>query len=134
MAQQLDGPTLRLADERQHTASSGGIGSVSSDWVIAGVGDFNGEGKSDILWRNSTTGQVYLWFMNGASLASGGSVSYVSPVWNIEGVGDYDGSGRAGILWRNSSTQQVYIWLMNGTTVGSTGTPGTPDATWQIAP
>jgi len=27
--------------------------------------DFNGDGKSDILWRNQTTGQVYVWLMNG---------------------------------------------------------------------
>src|SRR5207249_781877 len=28
--------------------------------------DFNGDGKSDILWRNSTTGANVIWLMNGA--------------------------------------------------------------------
>ena len=72
---------------------------------MQGVGDFDGDGKSDILWRNSTTGQVYLWFMNGTTITSSGSVTYVSSDWVIQGVGDYDGSGRAGILWRNSTTR-----------------------------
>lgn len=108
-------------------------GSPTSDWSVAGVGDFDGNGTSDILWRNSTTGQVYLWFMSGTTFTSSGSVSYVSTDWVIEGVGDYDGSGRASLLWRNSNTQQVYIWLMNGTTLTGSGSPGTPDATWQIA-
>ena len=30
-----------------------------------GVGNINGDGKSDILWRNSTTGENYLYPMNG---------------------------------------------------------------------
>ncbi len=33
--------------------SAGSLGYVSSDWSIAGVGDFDGEGKPDILWQNS---------------------------------------------------------------------------------
>jgi hypothetical protein len=98
------------------------------------VGDFDGNGTSDILWRNSTTGQVYLWLISGTTMSGGDSVSYVSSDWVIQGLGDYDGSGRAGILWRNSTTQQVYIWLMNGATLTSSGSPGAPDATWQIAP
>ena len=84
--------------------STGTPGSPTSDWSIAGVGDFDGNGTSDILWKNSTTGQVYIWFMNGTTYSSSASVSYVSlRTGAIEGVGDYDGSGRAGILWRNSS-------------------------------
>src|SRR5213080_3751285 len=34
------------------------------------VYDFNGSGTSDILWRNSSTGQNVLWLMNGATVAS----------------------------------------------------------------
>jgi len=32
--------------------------------------DFNGDGKSDILWRNSTTGENAVYFMNGAAISS----------------------------------------------------------------
>jgi hypothetical protein len=28
-------------------------------WRIVGVGDFNGDGKPDILWRHETSGQNY---------------------------------------------------------------------------
>ena len=33
-------------------------------------GDFNGDGKQDILRRNMQTGEVDIWFMNGASVVS----------------------------------------------------------------
>jgi hypothetical protein len=32
--------------------------------------DFNGDGKSDILWQNSVDGQRVIWFMNGTSYSS----------------------------------------------------------------
>ncbi len=32
--------------------------------------DFNGDGRSDILWHNSTTGENVIWLMNGAAISS----------------------------------------------------------------
>ncbi len=40
--------------------------SVHADWVIADTGDFNGDGKIDILWRKTSTGENVVWYMNGA--------------------------------------------------------------------
>ena len=31
------------------------------NWKVAGTGDFDGDGKSDICWRNTSTGQNYIW-------------------------------------------------------------------------
>ena len=33
------------------------------NWAIAGDGDYNGDGNADILWRNRTTGQNWLYLM-----------------------------------------------------------------------
>jgi hypothetical protein len=96
------------------------------------VGDFNGDCKSDILWRNSVTGGVITWLMNGATFASSGSVGSPSSEWTIQGVGDFNGDGKADILWRNSTTGEVIIWLMNGTTITSSGSPGSPSSEWTI--
>ena len=35
-------------------ASQGSLGVIGNDWQIAGVGDFNGDRKADILWRDTS--------------------------------------------------------------------------------
>ena len=39
----------------------------------AATHDFNADCRSDILWRNATTGQVLGWFLNGSTVIGGGS-------------------------------------------------------------
>ena len=36
--------------------------------------DFNSDRKTDILWRNETTGQNYVWYMNGVTKTGGASI------------------------------------------------------------
>ena len=46
------------------------LGVVSTDWSVAGIGDFNHDGNPDILARNTATGELSLWLMNGTTLSS----------------------------------------------------------------
>ena len=80
--------------------------------LTAATGDFNGDCKSDVLWRNPSTGQVYIWLMNGTAIAGNASPGSPTTDWVIEGIGDFNGDGKSDILWRNSTSGQVYIWLM----------------------
>ena len=41
---------------------------ADQSWQIAGIGDFDGDGKDDILWRNASTGENYLYPMDGTSI------------------------------------------------------------------
>jgi hypothetical protein len=59
------------------------IGNAPTAWTIAATGDFNGDGKSDILWRD-TGGNVTMWFLNGAQVSSAAGVGNVSTVWSIQ--------------------------------------------------
>src|SRR5207249_1174358 len=105
------------------------------DWQVAGIGDFDGDGKADILWRNSCNGQNYLYPMNGTVIeAEGAYRSIVAQAWQVAGIGDFDGDGKADIVWRNSSSGQNYLYPMDGTTIKPTeGYLRTvADLAWQI--
>ncbi len=107
---------------------------ANTAWKILGAPDLDGNGRSDILWRNSTTGQVYAMLMNGAAIASQGML-YTEPntTWKIVGWTDLNGDGRADLLWRNDTTGQVYVVLLNGLAIGSQGMLYTePNADWKI--
>ncbi len=109
-----------------------GVAGAPSAWIIAGVGDFNGDGKADILWRNTSTGDNAIWFMNGLTLSSSALIPGVPsamPGWIIAGLGDFNGDGKADILWRNTTTGDNAIWFMNGLTMSSSALiPGVPAA------
>ena len=70
--------------------------------------DFDGDGRSDIYWRNSSTGGNIIW-----KSASSSTVQYVYSLqlaWTVVGLGDFDGDGRTDILWRNYSNGANAIW------------------------
>ena len=96
---------------------SGPIGSAPLAWTIAGIGDFDGDGCSDLLWRNGDTGENAVWFMKGAFVNDVGVLSTLDPsLWRVAGVGDLDGDLMSDIVWRNTLTGDVYVWLMEGLT------------------
>jgi hypothetical protein len=90
--------------------------SVSTDWHVAGIADFNGDGRDDILWRNDD-GRLTDWLgtaTGGFQPNSGNLLEAVSTDWKVVGVGDFNGDGKADILWRNADGR-ITDWLGTGT-------------------
>ena len=54
--------------------------------AFAASHDFNGDARSDILWRNTSTGQAVIWLMNGTSVIGGGSPGSAASPWTIAGL------------------------------------------------
>jgi hypothetical protein len=67
-------------------ASSIFVGNVPTSWSVAETGDFNGDGKSDILWHD-TSGNTAIWFMNGGTVTSSTLIANVPTAWSIQGAG-----------------------------------------------
>jgi hypothetical protein len=68
------------------TGGSVFYGEPNVAWKIVACGDYNGDGKADILWRNTTSGQTYMMLMNGATIGSGGYIeTFPDQEWKILG-------------------------------------------------
>jgi hypothetical protein len=109
--------------------------SVPPEWKIAGTGDFNGDGKSDLLWRRDN-GEVSIWMMDGLTKLPGGytNPAFAIPIeWKISGTGDFNGDGMSDILWRRDNGE-VSVWLMNGFTGHERGytSPFAVPTEWKI--
>ena len=86
-------------------------------WKIAGVGDFNRDGKPDIVWRHSQSGDIGAWLMNGLSLLN--SISFnpgtlSDPNWTIAGVIDVNRDNKPDLIWHHVTEGWVGVWYMNG--------------------
>jgi hypothetical protein len=106
---------------------------VSTDWKIIGTGDFNGDGRADILWRNND-GTLCDWLTNvGGGFA--GAASYgVGTNWNVVLTGDLNGDGKADLLWRDT-TGAVSTWLAtSGGAFAATSYASNPGLTWHVEP
>jgi hypothetical protein len=54
-------------------------------WQIARVIDVNGDGKADLVWHHTTTGQVTVWLMNGAQILQAVEVAQVGDLgWQLQ--------------------------------------------------
>ena len=138
-----------MADERlddyvqRNSTYQGSAVSPDASWSVAGIGDFNGDGDDDILWRQGSTGSLAMWLMDGSTISQSATPTYqgsaVSPgaSWSVAGIGDFNGDGDADILSRNSNGS-LAEWLMNGSTIMSSATPTyqgsavSPDSSWNI--
>ncbi|MBD2517227.1 VCBS repeat-containing protein [Nostoc sp. FACHB-973] len=102
----------------------------NSGWEIKGTGDFNQDGKTDILWYQPSSGRVNAWLLDGTKVVANPDLSWNVPGdsgWEIKGTGDFNQDGKTDILWYQPSSGSVNAWLLDGTNVVSN-----PDLSWNV--
>jgi len=92
--------------------------------------DFNGDGKSDILVRDSITGQLGMFQMDGNSRLWL-NIGAFDLGWDVVGTGDFNADGMADILVRNAGTGQLGLFQMNGNSRTWLNI-GVLDTTWSV--
>jgi hypothetical protein len=93
---------------------------VGSGWnvmdAILGPGDLTGDGRADVLARESATGFLWLYPGNGAN--GFGARVRVGSGWNamsaIAAAGDLDGDRAADLLARDGATGDLWLYPGNG--------------------
>jgi hypothetical protein len=95
---------------------------IVTDWHIIGTGDFNGDGKVDVLLQNAN-GTVRDWLgqTDGSFVGNIGKVNIVTgPEWHALGTGDFNGDGQADILWQNTNgTIREWLGQKDGSFAGN---------------
>jgi hypothetical protein len=109
-----------IAHGKVYVGTTNGIGVfglLSGDTTVPG--DFNSDGTPDLLWQNSTTGQVLVWYMGGALGDAFLGANYLAfnnamPGWSLIGAADFNHDGTPDLVWQNTATRQVYVWYLGG--------------------
>lgn len=90
---------------------------VSNDWNVIGTGDFNGDGRTDLLWA-SNSGMISNWLAR----EDGGYIVNDSNALANWGdptrfqIGDFNGDGTDDLLWHNP-TGELHVMLMGDGTI-----------------
>ena len=86
---------------------------ANPNWTVSHVADFNGDGKSDLVW-SGRDGAVGLWLMSSASVLERRTEMPAGTGWTASVAQDLSGDRKADLVWTHSSGA-AGEWLMDGT-------------------
>lgn len=71
--------------------------------------DLNGDGESDLFWRNTANGHNSIW-LSANRATKQGVADLADQDWRVAAIADFDGDGEADVYWRNQANGHNSIW------------------------
>ena len=139
---------------RGDTSDLASINANNYQYDLVGIGDFNGDGRSDVMLQNTMASSVYGKTITGAGdifvfltgdenavrAGAAPTVCYtgkVDPVdlggWCVAGIGDFNNDNIDDVLLLDQTTGDVACWIMNNGQMQAASGIGTLSANQEIA-
>ena len=124
----LDG--LNMRSESQVTPS------LPDGWRVVGAGDFNADGKTDLVLQNSADdGGLAVWYLDGIGRTANAVFNPPNPGsgWRVASTLDRNGDGKPDLLFQHTNLD-LAVWFMDGTKLNSAVflTPRNSGGTWKV--
>ncbi len=132
MAMDADGDFVVAWVSEYQDGSGYGIFAQRYDGAERVEGDFDGDGNADVLWRNTSDGNTFVWLLEGTERRAAQSIGTVPLVWEVAGTGDFNGDGKADILWRHTGNGTTVVWQMDGFAKVDSASIGKPPLVWEV--
>jgi hypothetical protein len=95
-------------------ASGVNLATIPPEWKIATTGDFNNDGKADLVWQNTSTGERSIWLMNGTTVSTSAGLGVTPIAWSIGANGDFNFDGQTDLVVQNTTTNEAVRHEIHG--------------------
>ncbi len=120
---------------RTRRASLTPSGPDDANWKVVGTGDFNRDGKPDLVFQHSN-GDLAVWYLDNF-VARGVLLNPQNsghPAWRVVSTADRNRDGRPDLLFQHRGDGSLLVWFMEGINRSSASpiSPAQPGGTWQV--